>query len=88
TDNSDQKGKIATNLDYVVDANFQLAYRSLDGNGSFTTRSSPMDFSKSFYSVGALKSIAAGGANSGQARFFYVGNTGELYANPASSTAY
>ncbi|ACK98766.1 MULTISPECIES: hypothetical protein [Bacillus cereus group] len=88
TDSSFQKGQIATNVDYVVYANFQLAYRSLDGNGYFTTRSSPMDFSKSFYSVGAVKSIAAGGANSGQARFFYVGNNGDLYANPAGSTSY
>lgn len=83
-----QKGQIATDVEYVVYANLQIAYRSLDGKGYFTSRSSPTDFSKSFYSVGAVKGIAAGGANNGQSRFFYVDNNGDLYANPHNSRSY
>lgn len=84
------KRQIATNVDYAVLSNHQIAYKSLDGKGYFSTSttwgSSPY---ASFHEIGLVQDVAVAGANGSYRRYMYIHN-GALYgtadgAGPNSS---
>ncbi|MEB9509598.1 hypothetical protein P4I85_14465 [Bacillus cereus] len=78
--NPSYKNKVADNVDYVVSANNQLVYKTLDGRGFFSVStsftSSPY---ASFIDKGPVRDVAAAGANGGSKRYMYIDVNGTLY---------
>jgi hypothetical protein len=76
------KVQVASNVDYVVSANRQIAYKTLSGVGYFGYKDTNEDLSVSFVSAGQVKMVAVCGANSSQARYMYIDSSDRLLASP------
>lgn len=82
------KRQVASNVDYVVLANYQMAYKSLDGKGYFSTSTSwSSSPNASFYGVGFVQDVAVSGAvNGSYRRYIYIDMNGTLYATAESGS--
>ncbi|MED1301852.1 hypothetical protein P4U65_14970 [Bacillus pacificus] len=83
------KKQVATNVDYAVLANFQIAYKSLDGRGFFSTNtswgSSP---SAGFYDIGPVQDVAVAGSNGSGKRYMYIDTSGTLYGSTSPNSGF
>ncbi|MFE5391917.1 hypothetical protein [Bacillus thuringiensis] len=81
------KRQIASNVDYAVSANNQIAYKSLDGRGYFSTYtswgSSP---NAGFVDIGVVQDVAAAGSNGGSGRYMYIDVSGTLYGSTSPTS--
>lgn len=81
--------QIATNVDYAVLANLQIAYKSLDGRGYFSTytswSSSP---NAGFVDIGVVQDVAVAGANGGGKGYMYIDNSGTLYSSTSPNSGF
>ncbi|ACK98793.1 hypothetical protein CN498_22010 [Bacillus thuringiensis] len=79
--------QIASNVDYAVSANNQIAYKSLDGRGYFSTYtswgSSP---NAGFVDIGAVQDVAVAGSNGGSGRYMYIDTIGTLYGSTSPTS--
>lgn len=77
---------MADNVDYVVLANKQLVYKTLDGRGFFSVStnftSSPY---VSFIDKGPVRDVAAAGSNGSYKRYMYIDVNGTLYGTAESA---
>ncbi|MGX5491857.1 hypothetical protein [Bacillus cereus] len=79
--------QIASNVDYAVSANNQIAYKSLDGRGYFSTYtswgSSP---NAGFVDIGVVQDVAVAGANGSSKGYMYIDTLGALYGSTSPTS--
>ncbi|CUB50874.1 hypothetical protein BN2127_JRS10_00391 [Bacillus subtilis] len=79
--------QIASNVDYVVLANYQMAYKSLDGRGYFSTYTSwGSNPNAGFVDIGPVQDVAVAGANSSSKGYMYIDVSGNLYRSTLPSS--
>ncbi|PGC56728.1 hypothetical protein COM24_07915 [Bacillus toyonensis] len=83
------KRQIASNVDYAVSANNQIAYKSLDGRGYFSTYtswgSSP---NAGFVDIGVVQDVAVAGANGSSKGYMYIDASGTLYGSTSPNSSF